>query len=62
MPSNIPLRGVRMDDDLYLKLRYIAQKEERSYNQEAVFILRQYVTKYEQEHGEITVDTDELYK
>lgn len=62
MPSNIPLRGVRMEDELYLKLRRIAEMENRSFNQEAVFILRQYVIRYEKENGEIVVDTDQLYE
>lgn len=62
MPSSVPLRGVRMNDELYLKLRYIAKLENRSYNQEAVHILQQYVAKYEQQNGPITVSTDELYR
>lgn len=59
MPSLVPMRGLRMPDDLYEKLRYIAEKESRSYNQEAVFILRQYVEQYEAQHGEIPVPTFE---
>lgn len=62
MPSAVPMRGLRMPDDLYLKIKHIAEEENRSYNQEAVFILKQYVAKYEQEHGAITVDPDELYR
>lgn len=62
MPSFVPLRGVRMEDDLYLKLRYIASKENRSFNQEAVYILRKFVEAYEEENGKIPVDTDALYK
>lgn len=61
MPSNIPMRGVRMDDELYLKLRAIATKEERSFNQQAVFIFRNFVAEYEAKHGVIEVNTDELY-
>ena len=62
MPSNVPMRGLRMPDELYLKLKFIAEKENRSYNQEAVFVLKQFVEAYEQEHGVIFVDTDDLYK
>ena len=62
MPSSVPMRGLRMDDQLYLKLKYIATKESRSYNQEAVHILKNFVEKYESEHGTIDVNTDELYK
>lgn len=62
MPSNIPMRGLRMPDELYLKLRYIAEQENRSYNQEAIYILRKFVDAYESEHGTIYVDTDDLYQ
>lgn len=56
MPSTVPMRGLRMPDELYLKLKFIAEKENRSYNQEAVFVLRQFVEAYEAEHGVIAVD------
>lgn len=62
MPSNVPMRGLRLEDELYLKLRVIAASENRSFNQEAVFILRKFVEEYESTHGEISVDPDELYK
>lgn len=62
MPSAVPMRGLRMPDDLYLKLRYIAEKENRSYNQEAVYILRSFVENYEKEHGTISVDVESLYQ
>ena len=62
MPSNIPMRGLRMPDELYLKLRVIAKTENRSYNQEAVYILQKFVEEYERQNGIIDVDTDELYR
>lgn len=62
MPSNVPMRGLRMPDELYLKLRYIASKENRSYNQQAVYILRAYVEAFEKENGPISVDPDALYQ
>lgn len=62
MPSSVPMRGLRMPDELYLKLRYIADKESRSYNQEAVYILKLFVDRYEAEHGPITVDVESLYQ
>ena len=62
MPSNVPMRGVRMTDELYLKLKHIAKEENRSYNQEAVFILQKFVDNYEKANGTITVSTDDLYK
>lgn len=62
MPSAVPMRGLRMPDELYLKLKYIAAKESRSYNQEAVHILKQYVEQYERNNGVISINTDDLYQ
>lgn len=62
MPSAIPMRGLRMPDELYLKLKYIAKKDNRSYNQEAVHILSQFVEHYEKENGVISVNSDDLYQ
>ncbi len=62
MPSAVPMRGVRMPDELYLKLKYIAKAENRSYNQQAVQILQQYVVEYEAKNGIIHVSTDDLYQ
>ncbi|WP_455649075.1 hypothetical protein [Enterocloster citroniae] len=62
MPSAVPMRGLRMSDELYLKLKYLAEKDNRSYNQEAVYILKNYVEQYEKEHGVITVNIDVLYQ
>lgn len=62
MPSAVPMRGLRMNDELYLKLKYIANAENRSYNQQAVFILMKYVEEYEKVNGAIPVNTDDLYQ
>ena len=62
MPSNIPMRGLRIKDELYLKLKFIAQKENRSYNQQAVYVLSQFVEQYEKENGIIPVHPDDLYQ
>lgn len=62
MPSLIPMRGLRMEDELYLKLKHIAKKENRSYNQEAVYILKNFVENYEKNNGSIDVKTDNLYQ
>jgi plasmid stability protein len=62
MPSSIPMRGLRMPDDLYVKLKHIAKKHNRSYNQEAVYILKCYVDQYEKENGTIDVNPDDLYQ
>jgi hypothetical protein len=62
MPSVVPMRGLRMSDELYLKLKEIARQENRSYNQEAVYILGQFVKEYEKLNGEIDVNPDVLYE
>jgi len=51
-----------MPDELYLKLKYLANKDNRSYNQQAVHILKSYVADYESKHGTINVNTDDLYQ
>ena len=55
MPSKVPLRGLRLDDDLYSKVCFIGKLNERSFNQPATFFIRQCVEKYEKEHGPIPV-------
>lgn len=62
MPSSVPMRGVRMPDELYLKLKRIAKIENRSYNQEAVHILQKFVEEYERANGTISVSPDDLYQ
>ena len=62
MPSTVPMRGLRMPDDLYLKLKEIAKRENRSYNQEAVHILQKFVCEYETANGVISVSPDDLYQ
>lgn len=62
MPSLIPQRCIRIDDELYLKVRAIAKNQERSFNQQTIFILKKFVSDYEAEYGEIKVDTDVLYE
>ena len=62
MPSSVPMRGLRMSDELYLKLREIAIENNRSYNQQAVFVLKQYVENYEKENGIIEVNPEDLYQ
>jgi len=51
-----------MSDDLYLKLKFLAAKDERSYNQQAVYILKRYVEEYEKKNGEIVINPDALYE
>lgn len=58
----LPQRGLRIDDELYLKLKYLAAKDSRSFNNYVTVVLQQFISGYETENGEIIVDTDELYE
>ena len=62
MPSAVPLRGIRMPDELYLKLRLIAKLQKRSFNQQAVFIFEEFVDDYEKQYGHLSVNTSDLYQ
>lgn len=53
MASKVPLRGLRIEDDLYNKVCYLAKMENRSFNQEATWIIMRFVADYEQKHGPI---------
>ena len=55
MATKIPLRPVRMEDELYQKVCFIADLEERSCNAEIVYILKQFVQQYEAKHGPIQI-------
>lgn len=58
MPSLVPQRGIRVEDDLYDKMCYIAEQENRSFNQQAVYVFRKYVAEYEKEHGPIKISEE----
>ena len=47
MKELIPLRPLRINDELYYKLVEIAKKENRSFNKEAIHIFEQYIRDYE---------------
>jgi predicted transcriptional regulator len=62
MSNYAPMRSFRCEDELYLKVKHIAIQEDRSVNKQIVRVLSQFVAQYESQHGEIEVNTDELYK
>lgn len=55
MASKLPMRPIRIDDNLYNKVCYIANIEERSYNAEVTYILKCFVQQYEAKHGPIPI-------
>ena len=50
---------MRMQDDTYEKIRYLAFRDRRSIAMEIEHILLEYIAAYEQEHGEIEVPGEE---
>ncbi len=56
------MRSCRLADDLYLKAKYIANSENRSFNNWLENILQNTIAQYEKEHGTIPVQTDDLYQ
>lgn len=56
------MRSCRLADDLYLKAKYIADQENRSFNNWLESTLQKIVADYETEHGPISVQSDDLYQ
>ena len=56
------MRSCRLEDSIYLKVKHIAEKESRSFNNFIESLLKEYVAKYEKENGVIEVNVHELYK
>ena len=56
------MRSCRLADDLYLKAKYIADSENRSFNNWLEHILQKVVRDYEKENGPIPVQPDDLYR
>ena len=51
---------VRLDGDLYKKLRYVAGKENNNLNNHLLHMIRQNVQYYEKVHGRINTQNIEL--
>lgn len=47
---------LRMDEDIKLKLQYIADQNFRPVNKEVERLIIQYINDYEAEHGEINIE------
>ena len=45
--------GIEVDPELHYKLHYIAKYEGRSSNSQILYLIRQLIREFEQEHGEI---------
>lgn len=53
MADRISKFTLRAETDLLKKLQFIAKYNGRSSNQELTVLIRKYIEKYEQKHGEI---------
>jgi hypothetical protein len=58
MPSNLPRFTIRAEQDILDKITYIADDNERSVNQEIVYLIKQKIKEYESEHGELIINED----
>jgi len=55
-------RGIRIDDETYLKIQEIAKRDNRSASNLIVFVIKKFVAEYESKNGIIEVDVDEKYE
>lgn len=45
--------GLRIDDELLKKFRYVCEYDGRSANSQILYLIRQYVSNFEKENGKI---------
>ena len=58
--SKIPT-GVRFEEEMLLKITYIARKSHRSFNAQMEHLAQKCIDEYESEKGEIIVDDGDRY-
>lgn len=51
--------GLRLNEPLYEKIKYLSVKEQRSLNNLIEYIVQQYVNEYETNHGSIQIPGEE---
>lgn len=51
--------GLRLNESLYEKIKYLSVKEQRSLNNLIEYIVQQYVNEYETNHGSIQIPDEE---
>ena len=56
MPSPMPKFTLRVDKTTLDKLRYIADNNFRTINKELEMLIKQHISEFEKQHGEIKVD------
>ena len=50
--------GLRIDNELHYKLHYISRYEGRSANGQVIYLIRQYIDRFENEHGIIELPNE----
>lgn len=53
MPTNKRQFTLRMQEDNFNKIKYIASAEKRSISMQIEFLIEEYIKKYEDSHGKI---------
>lgn len=56
MASKLPQFVIRAEREILDKIAYIADKNDRSMNQEVVNTLKKHIRRYEEDNGEIKID------
>lgn len=58
MVKNILRYTLRIDENLLMKLHYIADYEGRSANKEIEYLIKNHIKSFEAEHGKIDINKD----
>ena len=53
MPTDKRVLTLRLQEDNFNKIKYIAEKNKRSIAMQIEFLVEQYILEYEKEHGKI---------
>ncbi|AMJ41716.1 hypothetical protein [Anaerotignum propionicum] len=53
---------MRMQNDNFEKIKFLAEQNKRSIAMQIEYLIEKAVSEYENEHGKIEIDEDELYK
>ncbi len=48
--------GIEIDKELHYKLKYVAQYEGRSGNGQVIYVLKEYIKKFEKTNGVISIE------
>ena len=59
MTTNKIQAGLRLEEEMLIKITHIAKKNRRSLNAQIEYLVEKCIEEYEQENGEITISEDE---